>query len=81
MKKPWYIIEFEEKIYLHNKRIQLKRIEYESDQHEHCELCWARFSLHKDDLQFGYYESDSRSWICQTCCKDFKDLFKWTVEE
>ena len=81
MKKPWYIVEYEEKTYLHNKTIQRKKNAFKSNQHEHCELCWARFSPHQNDLQFGYYEPDSQSWICDTCCNDFKNLFKWTIEE
>lgn len=81
MKKPWYIIEYEQKEYLRDKRLQLREFVCNSDQHEHCEICWARFGMHPEDLHFGYYESHSKSWICNTCYNDFKDLFKWVIEE
>ena len=80
MKKPWYIIAYEDNEHLHNKRLQLRKYACQSDQHEHCELCWARFSMHPNDLQSGYYEPDSQSWICATCYFDHKDLFQWTSE-
>jgi len=81
METPWYLIEYEEKEYLHNKNLQLKAFNCELDEHQHCELCWDRFSKAVNDLHFGYYESCSKSWICETCYNDFKDLFQWKVEQ
>ena len=76
MKKEWYIIEYEQKTYLHNKTL-LKKIFDKSGDHRHCELCWNRISVEVDDANFGYYDCDSGSWICETCFGDFKELFNW----
>ena len=51
--------------------------------HEHCEFCWAKFSLREKDEHEGYCttpsnERDSR-WICSDCYNDFKERFKWAV--
>lgn len=81
MKKPWYILEYEEKEYLHSKKLEFKEVDYILPDHQHCELCWATFSQCSGDLHSGYYEVDSESWICKECYDSFKELFKWTTEE
>ena len=78
MNKPWYMIEYEEKDYLHNKKLLLKDASFLGDDHRHCELCWERLSASSSDLHSGYYEPLSRSWICENCYSNFKDLFKWS---
>ena len=80
MKKPWYLIEYEEKEYLHKKELRKKDFTNDGD-HRHCELCWNRFSSYEKDLHIGYYEPCSKSWICESCYNDFKDLFEWGVIE
>ena len=80
MKEPWYIIEYKHKTYLHNKELCLKEFACDLSDHDHCELCWARFSMNEGDLHSGYYDSDTNSWICKTCYSDFKDLFNWSDE-
>ncbi len=45
--------------------------------HAHCEFCNDYFSLQGDYLKEGYYEKESKSWICETCFHDFKILFGW----
>ena len=77
MEKPWYILEHEEKVYLHGKKMQLKNIDFDSNDHRHCELCWDKFAHHNDCLQKGYYEEESQSWICEDCFNEFKGLFGW----
>jgi len=50
--------------------------------HDHCEFCWAKFSLDnriEDALRSGYATTDDYHWICQTCFEDFKEMFKWKV--
>ena len=82
MKKPWNIEEYEEKDYLHNRRLKRKQFVRPPDSrndHEHCELCWNKISIYEGDLHFGYYEEESKSWICPTCYNDFKDLFGWLL--
>lgn len=81
MKKPWYMEEYEEKTYLHNKHLDLCEFLLELPEHEHCELCWHCISRAECDDLFGYYEKESKSWICQNCVKKFKDLFHWTIDE
>jgi len=81
MEKPWYILEYEEKDYLHGKKLELKGFTPDhSGDHRHCELCWARISYLKEDSNSGYYEIFSKSWICEDCYNNFKDLFGWTVK-
>ena len=54
--------------------------DYGQLEHGHCEVCWARFGQHSEDLHYGYYEVDSKSWICKECYDNFRELFKWTTE-
>lgn len=49
--------------------------------HEHCEFCFGKFSENQGDLHFGYCTLDRYHWICDRCFGDFKDLFKWTLEQ
>lgn len=79
MDEEWYMWSYRAKTYLHNKILELRP--YESEDHDHCEICWARFSKHPDDMQNGYYEMSSNSWVCVDCYKSFKDLFRWEQEE
>lgn len=80
MSKEWYISEYEQKTYLHNKVLSFQNFLCTKGDHNHCELCWARFSDHPSDLQNGYYEPLSKSWICSDCYNDFATLFGWSVE-
>lgn len=73
--------------YLFRKNLYYKTfIPYFDDQHPdhaHCEFCNNYFSLEKVSdnhyLHEGYYEPESKSWICETCFQDFKEIFQWTV--
>ena len=68
--------------YLFEKVIQKKQYSFSSENdHEHCEFCWNKISIYPEDLHFGYYEPDSKSWICEDCFNDFKDLFKWSIKD
>lgn len=49
--------------------------------HDHCDFCWEKFSLQKDDLHEGYTTKDRYYWICELCFNDFKDMFVWVVNE
>ena len=77
--KEWYMEEYEEKTYLHNKELVVQRFPDIDGEHDHCELCWNRFSKYPGDLHEGYYEPDSKSWICGECFKQFHELFGWTI--
>lgn len=80
MNKEWYLLEYERKTYLHNKVLSPRVFPCLDEMHDHCELCWARFSKHLDDLQNGYFEPTSKSWICPECYINYASLFGWTVE-
>lgn len=82
MEKPWYMYEYEHKPYLHNKT--LRYMVYPDTgirgDHDHCEVCWTRFSIYEGDEHSGFYEEDRCRWICKECYNDFKDLFGWKLE-
>lgn len=54
-------------------------------EHEHCAFCWAKFSLCENDLQQGYCTTPNNQrealWICPECCRDFKEMFGWTLKK
>ena len=48
--------------------------------HDHCVFCSAAFSEYDGDLHEGYVTADDhRTWICDECFEDFKDMFRWQV--
>lgn len=81
MAKEWFIQEYEDKKYLHNKGLVLKEFPKGSNDHDHCELCWARFSNFSGDHHTGHYEIDSNSWICIDCYQELHVLFGWYIIE
>ncbi len=52
-----------------------------TNDHDHCEFCFSKFSFLDGDLHFGYSTTDNYTWICEECFNDFKELFNWTVIE
>ena len=48
--------------------------------HDHCELCGAKFSLAEGDLHQGYVTTDYYHWVCESCFADFRDEMEWVVE-
>lgn len=61
--------------------------------HDHCEFCGARFEeaarmaerqpRDPSILTEGYVTADPEvdEWICDRCFEDFKDEFKWSVDD
>lgn len=49
--------------------------------HDHCEFCMDKFSDSDGDLHLGYCTLDGYYWICEECCRDFKEMFGWTFKE
>ena len=45
--------------------------------HDHCEFCMVKFSLHQSDLQRGYATEDNYYWVCENCFKEFQAVFGW----
>ena len=80
MENEWYLWAYETKTHLHNKVLSVKAFHGADGDHDHCEICWNTFSKHSCDLQEGYYEPQSKSWICPNCYNAFAPLFGWTVE-
>ena len=78
MSNDWYLYEYKNKDYLHKKKLLYKSFDGSKETHDHCELCWARFSIYPCDLQRGYYEPLSKSWICPDCFNELAALFEWT---
>ena len=81
MNYDWYLDEYKKKVYLHNKKLSFRMFLASTGAHDHCELCWARFSSHPNDLQNGYYEDDTKSWICPECYNELSSLFGWIADE
>ena len=50
-----------------------------TNDHEHCEFCWNKFSEERGLLHSGYCTLDQYRWICEQCFHDFKDQFEWAV--
>lgn len=71
--------------YLYEKKIYFKYFvpyqDVEQPDHAHCEFCSDYFSQEGNYLKSGYYEPSSKSWICEKCYNDFKDIFKWQLVE
>jgi len=80
--REWYIIAYDDNDHLHHVTL-LKRpyIPETKGDHDHCEVCWDRFSEYEGDQHEGYFEPIRKSWICSKCYREFKDLFGWTVPE
>jgi hypothetical protein len=51
--------------------------------HDHCEFCWAKFGQEQlgDVLREGWTTPDEYRWVCDVCFNDFKDQFRWQIEE
>ncbi len=88
MKQEWYLyngknkkMEYQHKDYLHNAKLSLLKYDGDEKEHAHCEFCWNKFSMCPGDLQAGYYEPTSRSWICPECYREFSEMFGWVVSE
>lgn len=79
MKKEWYVLEYERKPYLRNKTLAFLNFPCRPNHHDHCELCWSRFSQHPTDQHAGYYDAEDKIWICEDCFTKFQDLFGWIV--
>lgn len=63
------------------KIIKSNILEFPEKDHEHCCFCWAKFGKSFDMLKEGYCTIDHNHWICEICYNDFKDMFRWKVEE
>lgn len=83
MSEDWFMWAYEQKDHLHNKKLIVKEIPHEKGWHDHCEVCWARFSRYNgfDDLRAGYYEEESKGWICPKCYNAFANLFGWSIDK
>lgn len=79
MQKEWYLLEYERKPNLHKKIFSYLEFPSRPNHHEHCELCWSRFSQYPKDQHIGYFDPEEKIWICEDCYTRFKYLFGWEV--
>ena len=61
MANEWYLSEYQNKTYLHNKALSFRQFSSPDNTHRHCELCWARISNQETDHQRAYFEQMSRT--------------------
>lgn len=81
MNEPWYEAEFRRKPYLHNLELTYTPLQFPQGEHDHCELCWARFSDAPEDLQEYFQTSDGKVRICRECVNNYADLFGWKFKK
>ena len=66
--------------YLFRKTVVRKQ--YESFrkgwEHDHCEFCGTQITALSP---IAYATEDDYHWICDTCFRDFREMFKWKVKE
>ena len=49
--------------------------------HEHCVMCGAKFSLREGDLHAGFTTLDGAYWVCPECLNVYRDEYCWTVQD
>lgn len=71
-----------QEVYLSNKSFTLKTYtpRSESWEHDHCEFCSAKISQDSSDIKQAYSTDDNYHWVCQSCFKDFKEEFGWSIK-
>lgn len=49
--------------------------------HDHCAFCGVKFAAFEGAgiLHEGWTTDDEYHWICDTCFRDFRERFDWTV--
>lgn len=68
--------------FLTGKRLIYKRFTATPDSdHEHCNLCGAKFSERGvRDLSHGYATPDDIAWICSECFMYYHDRYGWKAD-
>ena len=80
MEKEWYIEQYEDMPYLHSKELMVRVFPWIEGEHNHCEICWNRFSMYPGDQHIGYYQKESKCWICNNSYERFAFLFHWKIK-
>ena len=64
--------------YLYEKVLLISVYSKKSEEwdHDYCEFCWKKFG----DGNVGYCTLDYKFWICEECYTDFKESFKWKIQ-
>ena len=74
--------ELRKKEYLIGKSFRYAKFEARfPNDHTFCVFCWARISAWEEDLHDGYFEEDSKSWVCDICIEEFEKTFEWVVNK
>ena len=80
MQNDWRLVKQEN--YLKHKIVTKAIFNETSDcDHVHCAFCWEKIGKDLGMAHFGYRVVDGPWWICDTCFRDFKELFCWTLEQ
>ncbi len=82
--EDWRLLNQED--YLSGVKLQWKEYRRYSEtwDHDHCAFCWDKFAEADhipEALHSGYATEDDYYWICKACFDDFRDRFKWEVED
>lgn len=82
MNEDWRLLRGQEE-YL--KNVTLTFSDYKprknTNDHDHCVFCMAKFGKAADDLKKGYCTEDHDQWICPKCYEDFKEMFNWKLKK
>lgn len=78
----WYFGD-EEVGYLTGLKLKYKKfVPSNGDDHDHCNICGAKFSARGGDDQLeGYTDIYDKIWICDECFAEFQQRFQWEAME
>ena len=51
----------------------------ESNDHEHCNICWSKISEYPEDIHEAYSAKQGMVWICPECFEKNRDLYHWKL--
>ena len=74
--------ELRKKAYLIGKSFSYAKFEpRHPNDHTFCVFCWARIGGWEEDLHEGYFNDETRSWVCDICIEEYESHFGWKVEK
>ena len=89
METDWRLLNYEGyNSALDGKEFEFKKFKsLQSNDHDHCILCWQRISDHSNsgDEAEGYScyneQTEQSNWICKNCFNEFHQKFGWKVKK
>ncbi len=79
MRKEQYL--YQADILMGKELTYKKFIATKDSDHEHCNLCGAKFSESENDLKAGYVTEDERGWVCQECLEYYGATYHWNIRK